>query len=92
MPVTENDVETYLTERVEAYGGECYKWVSPGCVGVPDRIVLIPPREIVFVETKAPNGVLKTWQARRHKRLRELGFQVEVIWTKEQVDKFLCAP
>jgi hypothetical protein len=91
-------VEDALTNGVEAIGGECYKWTSPGCKGVPDRIVLLPsadrfgigPPRMIFVETKAPDGVLKSWQTRCHQRLRELGFRVEVLWTIEQVKRFLC--
>lgn len=85
----EDSVESDLRIGVEAKGGECLKWVSPGCVGVPDRIVLMDGSCIIFVETKAPLGVLKSWQRRRHIMLRSLGFRVEVLWTPEQVNNFL---
>ena len=89
--VTENKVENRLRVGVENRGGECLKWVSPGRVGPPDEIVLMDGARIIFVETKAPDGVLKSWQARYHKMLRRLGFRVEVLWTCEQVDEFLCS-
>lgn len=85
----ETNVEIHLAQGVEGKRGACFKWVSPNRVGVPDRITLMPDAQIVFVETKAPLGVLKSWQARCHKLLRALGFRVEVLWTIEQVDKFL---
>lgn len=85
----ETTVETALTDGVKAKGGECFKWVSPQRSGVPDRIVLMPNAGIVFVETKAPLGVLKSWQARCHKVLRALGFRVEVLWSLQQVNVFL---
>ena len=72
---------------VEAKGGQCIKWT--GRKGVPDRIVLMPGANIVFVETKAPDGVVKSWQDRCHKMLRLLGFRVEIIWTLRQVNVFL---
>lgn len=90
MRVTENSVEDFLREGVEALGGQCIKWTSPGRVGPPDEIVLMPGAQIIFVETKAPDGVLKSWQARFHKMLRELGFRIEVLWTLEQVEEFLA--
>lgn len=85
----EEVVETDLVEGVEARGGECLKFTVPGRVGPPDRIVLMPGARIIFVETKAPDGVLKSWQKRFHTMLRLLGFRVEVLWTREQVQDFL---
>jgi len=38
---------------------------------------------------KAPTGKVKPWQNRCHIALRLLGFRVEVLWTPEQVNKFL---
>lgn len=39
-PVRESDIEKHLVARVKEAGGVAYKWVSPGRVGVPDRIVV----------------------------------------------------
>jgi hypothetical protein len=52
---------------------------------------VVLPGVIVFVETKAPNGELKSWQARCHARLTKLGFRVEVLWTVSMVHGFLCS-
>ena len=38
----EKDIENYLRKEVIKAGGTSYKFVSPGVVGVPDRIVLFP--------------------------------------------------
>ena len=84
----ESTIEQKLCKRVEAKGGAAYKFISPSHIGVPDRLLLypIPPeyREIVaryvrFVETKAPGKKPKPWQDREHKRLRKMGFVVEVL-------------
>lgn len=83
----EEAIETDLRIGVETKGGQCIKWT--GRKGVPDRIVLMPNAKIVFVETKAPDGDVKSWQDRCHKMLRGLGFRVEVIWTPQQVNRFL---
>ena len=39
----ERDIERTLTKAVRTMGGICFKFVSPGNAGVPDRIVLLPP-------------------------------------------------
>jgi len=85
----ESSLEDLLRIGVEEAGGSCLKLVSPGRRGVPDRIVLMPGGRIVFVEMKAPTGKVKPWQNRCHIALRLLGFRVEVLWTPEQVNKFL---
>ena len=52
----ESELERILIEEVRREGGKAYKWVSPGNVGVPDRIVFFPGGEIYFVELKADGG------------------------------------
>lgn len=89
-PLLETEVETYLIKGVELLGGECVKFVSPGRRGAPDRIILMPGC-IIFVETKAPDGVLRPWQSRYHMMLRRFGFRVVTLWTKQQVRDFLLA-
>lgn len=84
----ESDVESSLRRRVQDGGGECYKFVSPNRIGVPDRLCLypVPPQHqkivaqyVQFVETKAPGKKPMPWQAREHKRMRDMGFSVEVL-------------
>ena len=41
MPLLERDIERYLVRRAIEHGGKAYKWVSPGHVGVADRIQLM---------------------------------------------------
>ena len=76
MPVGESKIEADLRKWVHSQGGECLKWVSPGRVGVPDRILLFPGGDILFVEVKTKEGKLSPMQVRFHKRLRQLGFRV----------------
>ena len=61
----ERNIERRLTLAVKAAGGLCLKWVSPGCVGVPDQIVLLPDGQVIVVEVKADNGKLIPPQRRR---------------------------
>lgn len=86
----ENKVEKHLVDEVEALGGWCLKWVSPGRSGVPDRIVLLPGARIYFVELKRPKGgKLSALQKKWQQRLNTLGFKAYVLWSREEVDEFI---
>lgn len=75
----ENDIEKVLRDEVKKLGGRAYKWVSPGNDGVPDRIVIFPNKQPIFVELKTDKGKLSALQSIQIKRLKELGQQVEVV-------------
>ena len=40
--MTEKEVERKLVCMIAKHGGYCLKWVCPGWLGVPDRIILLP--------------------------------------------------
>ena len=84
----EKDIEQYLVKRLKENGGKAYKWVSPGNDGVPDRIVIFP-RTIIFVELKAPRKKPTLLQLAWHKELAKLGYEVQVIDSKEGVDRLI---
>jgi hypothetical protein len=84
----ESSIEAYLVHRVHTIGGEAYKFVSPGRVGMPDRIVVLPGGEVIWCELKAPGGKVSPSQGRCHKRLRELTQEVKVLWSTSQIDRF----
>ena len=94
--LNETDIEEYGREAVKDLGGIAFKFTSPARRSVPDRLNLLPipehHREIVaryvrFVEYKKPGEEASEPQQREHKRLRDLGFYVSVIDTKEGVDQ-----
>ena len=85
----ESAIEQYLVKRVKEAGGTAYKFVSPGRRGVPDRMVVFPGGRVFFVELKAPNGRLRSAQARARTALESQGCVVEVIRRKGQVDDFI---
>lgn len=86
----ERRVESYLRKQIGLLGGICFKFVSPGNAGVPDRIVLLPaPPRIAFVELKAEGGVLSPRQMVQIGRIKALGFRVEVLEGMDQVRIFL---
>lgn len=75
----EKDIELNLIKKVKQVGGIAYKFVSPGRIGVPDRIVLLPNGEVIFVECKAPGQKPRSSQLREHERIRALGRRVVII-------------
>ena len=83
----ERDIEAYLVTRCRNVGVLCYKWASPGRVGVPDRICVFPDGRVVFVELKAPGRKPTTRQEREIARLREYGQKVVVIDSIELVER-----
>lgn len=85
----ESRIEAHLRAEVERAGGRCQKFTSPGRRSVTDRIVMMPVARIWFVETKATGKEPSAAQAREHKRLRDMGFQVFVIDSMELVDQFI---
>ena len=76
----EKDVEKLLTEEVKHLGGRAYKWTSPGNAGVPDRIVIFPGRQPMFVELKTDKGTLS--------RLLDLGQEVQVVYGASGLVRF----
>ena len=85
--VSEKEIEAYLRIRVKKLGGIAYKFTSPGNDGVPDRLVLLPNGSISFVELKAPGKKPSKLQMVQINRIKNLGFEVNVIDSKELVDK-----
>ena len=84
-----NDIEKYLRVEIKKIGGIAYKLVSPGNLGVPDRLVLLPNGKIYFVELKAPGGKLRPTQVAQHRRISNLGFKVLTLDSKEAVNGFM---
>lgn len=86
--ILERDVEKKLVARVKALGGMCEKFTSPNKRSVPDRIVTLPGGRIIFVECKRPGAKPTELQLRDHAIRRELGCDVRVVSTMEQVNAF----
>lgn len=89
MTCSEKVIEKKLVQAVRAMRGICLKFVSPGFVGVPDRIVLLPGGYMAFVEVKAPGEKPRPLQTSRHKLLRRLGFKVYVLDDPTQIGGIL---
>ena len=85
----ERKIEKELVAQVKAMGGIAPKFTSPGCDGMPDRLVLLLGGRMGFVELKAPGKKPRALQLARHRLLRRLGFKVYVIDEINQIDSVL---
>lgn len=74
-----------MTDTAREMGGVAYKFVSPSTNGMPDRLVVMPPNRIGFVELKAPGAKPRPIQTRRHEQLRKMGCLVFVVDHPDQV-------
>lgn len=76
---SEKLVERTLVDLIKKEGGLCIKLSSQHFIGLPDRLCLMPNRQIVFVELKTTKQKPRKIQAYVHEKIRKLGFRVEVI-------------
>lgn len=86
---SEKIVERKLVELVKINSGMCIKLLCDQLIGLPDRLCLFPGHKIAFVELKTTGQKPRRIQAYMHKKLRALGFRVEVIDTIEDVISFV---
>ena len=82
----ERTVEQALTRAVQAHGGLCWKFTSPGLAGVPDRIIILPEGKVGFVEVKAPGQKPRPVQQHRLNQIRTLGATAIVIDHPDQIE------
>ena len=87
--ILEKDIERHLVRRVAERGGVAYKWVSPGHVGVADRIVMLPGGRVWFVELKTVKGRLSPLQKVFAADMARMGMNYMVLRTKGEVDELL---
>jgi hypothetical protein len=84
--IFESDIEEKLVKGVEKRGGLCPKF---GMDGWPDRLVILPGGQLIWVETKRPDGRVADLQKWRAAALRKLGQRVEIPLSKEDVQQIL---
>jgi len=85
----ESSLEKKFRLEVKKHGGQALKFSSPGKRGVPDRLVLIPNGQAIFVEMKAPGKPLKPLQKKRAAELKKLGFKVYKIDSIDDIKSFI---
>ena len=89
--VTESEkvLEKYLVAEVKSLGGWAVKLLSGLVTGLPDRLCLLPGGVVAFVEVKTTGKKATPRQLIVHKKLRALGFRVEVLDSKEGINNFI---
>ena len=87
--ISEKWIENKLRDEVKKLGGLALKFWPVSFTGFPDRMILMPPGKVRFVELKSGGKVLKPKQKLVRKILLKLGFEVYTIDTKQLLDDFL---
>lgn len=87
--ILEKDIEKRLVQLLEEKGCLAYKFVSPNCRGVPDRLFITPEGTVFFVELKTKQGVLSKLQSYQLMKLANQKQLVYVLYGMEEVEEFI---
>lgn len=87
--MNEKLIEKKLKAAVKKLGGKALKFYSPFETGWPDRIVLLPHKQVLWVELKSTGKGLSDRQKVVRKELDALGFSVTVIDDQQKLESFL---
>lgn len=85
----ESGIENQIVRYVKSLGGRALKLALINRIGFPDRTCLLPGGRVVFLEIKKPGGRVSMHQQVWLKRLRELGFVAEVVFSLEDAKEFI---
>lgn len=88
MPLEKN-IEKRFCDRARMLGMLPYKFVSPMQRGVPDRLLILPTGETVYIEFKRPTGKLSKLQVHQIAKIEKQGARVFVIYSHEDADTIL---
>lgn len=86
----ESQIERRLVEGVKRLGGLCLKFVSPGTLGVPDRIIITAKGRVIFVELKAETGRLTKIQRYVIGEMQKRGADARVVKGIDEVKELLA--
>lgn len=90
MVESEKALERKLKQVVEKeLGGWCLKFLPFQVAGLPDRLCLLPEGRLFFAEVKTTKKEPSKIQKLIHRRLRRLGFKVEIIDQSQQIETLL---
>lgn len=92
MIESEKKLERLLCTKVKnELKGWAIKLLPFQVAGLPDRMVLLPGGKMFFVEVKTTGEKTRPIQNVIHRKLRRLGFTVEVVDTTEQINEIIDA-
>lgn len=75
----EKEIERKMRRMIKERKGLFIKFVSPSMRGVPDRIVIVNPGRIIFVELKKEGSKPTEAQKAIHEMLKGYGLEVRVV-------------
>lgn len=84
----ESEIEKRFVRAVRELGGMAIKNAVSYRAGFPDRTVILRGGRTVYVEVKAPDGVLSHLQENMIFMLQNLGHNVEVIRSLDDIERF----
>ena len=82
---SEKVTERNLVSAAKRVNGWCIKIPAIHINGLPDRLLLLPNGVPIFVELKSEGEKPTRLQKSVHRKLRKMGFPVEVIETQAQM-------
>lgn len=85
----ESTIEKMFVAAVKKKGGMTLKLT--GYQGIPDRLVLMPHGDMMFVELKQQGKKPRRRQDVMAEKLRELGYKVWIIDNQDVIDQVLEA-
>lgn len=86
----ESQIERRLVGGVKRLGGMCLKFVSPGTLGVPDRIIITAKGRVIFVELKTETGRLTKIQRYVIGEMQKRGADARVVKGIDEVKELLA--
>lgn len=86
----ESQIERRLVEGVKRLGGMCLKFVTPGTLGVPDRIIITAKGRVIFVELKTETGRLTKIQRYVIGEMQKRGADARVVKGIDEVKELLA--
>ncbi len=87
--VLERELEAHFSKECKRLGVTSVKMALRFSTGVPDRMVLPKDSCAVFAELKTQTGVLSERQKLIHRQYTELGHEVVVLRSKQEITKYL---
>ncbi|MCK5640154.1 MAG: VRR-NUC domain-containing protein [Gammaproteobacteria bacterium] len=86
---SEKLIEKKLGLKIKNLGGWSIKLLSLHISGLPDRICLLPGGRLFFAEVKTTGEKPTPIQRLVHKKIRALGFRVEVIDNMDKLNEII---
>ena len=85
--VSEKEIEKYLCKRMKEIGVPCIKYSNANETGYPDRLIVLPASQCMWVELKSKGRKPTKVQQIRIAELKKLKHVVWVVDNKPLVDE-----